>query len=357
MLDATAELLKSLTEANGVPGHEGEVRRLLRGRLDKLGQVSRDALGNLLCTLQGAAERPRVMLAAHMDEVGFMVRHIDEKGFLYFLPLGGWFDQVLLGQRVVVQTRRGPVIGVIGAKPPHLVPPAERRKVVERKDMYIDVGAVSFEEVQQIGVRVGDPAVPLADFIPLANGKTYLAKAFDDRVGTALLVEALQQLKGSDHANTIVGVATVMEEVQVRGAATATRSAEPDVALVLETTIAGDVPGISARQSAVRLGGGPALFFFDKRMIPNPALRDLVLETAEELDIPVQPSLVEGGGTDGGPIHVYGTGVPTVVVAVPARHIHSHSAIIHRGDYDLALDLVVEVVKRLDAAAVERLAD
>jgi putative aminopeptidase FrvX len=351
-MDKTAELLKKLTEANGVPGHEAEVRSLVKTYLEKLGDLSQDNVGSLICTLPDSPEAPRVMLAGHIDEIGFMVKHITKEGFLRFLPLGGWFDQVLLGHRVLVQTHKGPVVGVIGAKPPHLLDPEERKKVVAKKDMYIDIGATSREEVEAAGVRTGDPVVPQSDFAVLANPKTYLSKAFDDRVGTALMIQALQVIKKDGSPNRLVGVATVMEEVGLRGATTSVDAVDPDVAIVLESDIAGDVPGITEEQSSVKLGKGPSVLLYDRRMIPNLKLRDLVMSTAEELKIPLQTSCIEGGATDGGVIHLHKTGVPTVVLGVPARHIHSHSSIIHREDYDRALKLLIALVKKLDAETV-----
>lgn len=297
------------------------------------------------------------MLAGHMDEIGFMVKHITKEGFIRFLPLGGWFDQVLLGQRVVIQTRQGEVVGVIGAKPPHLLPADERNKVVQKKDMYIDIGATSLEEAQAAGVQPGDPATPRADFIQMANEKTYLSKAFDDRVGTALMISALQALKDDDHPNTLYGVATVMEEVGLRGATTSVRSVDPDVAIVLESDIAGDVPGIKPEESSVRLGGGPTTLIYEARLIPNLRLRQLIMDTAGDLDIPIQVSYVEGGSTDGAAIHLHHTGVPTAVIGVAARHIHSHSSIIHRDDYDNAVKLLIALVKKLDASTVAQLTE
>lgn len=351
-MDATAELLKALTEAPGVPGYEAPVREVVRRYLAPLGELSQDKLGSVICRKEGTAERPRVMLAGHMDEIGFMVKHITKEGFIKFLPLGGWFDQVLLGQRVVIKTRQGDVVGVIGAKPPHLLPPEERNKVVTKDKMYIDIGATSKEEVEAAGVRPGDPIIPRADFVPLANGKSYLAKAFDDRVGVAVMIRALQELQGVEHPNTVYGVATVQEEVGVRGAHTSVWAVEPDVAIVLESDIAGDVPGIQPEQSSVKLGQGPTVLLYDRLMIPNLKLRDLVLDTAEAEGIPVQVSYVEGGATDGAAIHLFKTGVPTVVLGVAARHIHSHSSIIHRDDFDRAVQLLVAVLRRLDAATV-----
>lgn len=354
-MDSTTELLKTLTEAHGVPGYEGPVRALVSEYLQPLGELEQDKIGNLICKKTGSAEAPRVMLAGHMDEIGFMVKHITKEGFLKFIPLGGWFDQVLLGQRVIVKTGKGDITGVIGAKPPHLLPSEERSKVVEKKDMYIDIGALAREEVEAAGVQPGDPVIPRADFQVMSNGKSYLSKAFDDRVGTALMISVLQELQGQSHPNTIYAAATVMEEVGLRGATTSVRSIDPDVAIVLESDIAGDVPGIEDEVSAVKLGGGPTVLIYDARMIPNLRLRDLVIETANELDIPLQISFVEAGATDGGAIHLHDTGVPTVVIGVAARHIHSHSSILYRSDYDHAAKLLVHLIQKLDQETVSGL--
>ena len=351
-MDFTSQLLKELTEANGIPGYEGPVREVVRKYLKPLGALSQDKIGSVICEKNGTSKAPRVMLAGHMDEIGFMVKHITKEGFIKFLPLGGWFDQVLLGQRVMIQTRKGEVIGVIGAKPPHMLSAEDRRKVVEKKDMYIDIGATSKDEVDEAGVRLGDPVIPQANFVPMANGKTYLSKAFDDRVGVALIISALQELQPQEHPNSIFGVATVQEEIGIRGATTSVHAVDPDVAIVLEVDIAGDIPGIKAEESAVKLGGGPTVLIYDARMVPNLALRDFVIDTAEELDIPIQLSSVLAGATDGGAIHLHKTGVPTVVLGVPSRHIHSHSSMIHRADYDQAVQLLVALLKRLDEAEV-----
>jgi putative aminopeptidase FrvX len=351
-MDSTYQLLKELTEANGVPGYEAPVRAVVRQHLEGVGEISQDKTGNLICRLDGAAPAPRVMLAGHMDEIGFMVKHITNEGFLKFLPLGGWFDQVMLGQRVVIHTRQGDVVGVIGAKPPHLLSADERSKVVLKKDMYIDIGAASQAEVEAAGVQPGDPVTPRADFVELAGGKTYLSKAFDDRVGVAMMISTLQSLQERQHANTVYGVATVQEEVGLRGATTSVRSVDPDVAIVLESDIAGDVPGIKPEESSVKLGQGPTVLIYEGRTIPNLKLRQFMVDTAKELEIPVQISYVEAGGTDAGAIHLHQTGVPSAILGVAARHIHSHSSIIHRDDYDRAVRLLVGVIERLDAPTV-----
>ncbi len=354
-MDQTVQLLKALTEAHGVPGYEAPVRALIREALAPLGQLSEDRLGSVICRKEGTAPAPKVMLAAHMDEVGFMVKHITPEGFIKFLPLGGWFDQVLLGQRVIIKTQKGDVVGVIGAKPPHILPPEERSKVVPKKDMFIDIGATSKAEVEEAGVRPGDPVVPRADFVVLANGKSYLSKAFDDRVGVAMMIQALQALQDRPHPNTIYATATVQEEIGLRGAQTSVWAVEPDVAIVLESDIAGDVPGVKAEQAPAKLGQGPSLLIYERRMVPNLALRDLFLETAQAIGVDVQISFVEGGGTDGAAIQLHRIGVPVIVLSVPARHIHSHSAIIHRDDFDQAVQLLVAVLQRLDAETVAAL--
>ena len=351
-MDDSANLLKRLTEADGVSGHEAEIRAVVKDELSSLGELTRDNLGSVICIAQGQSEAPRIMLAGHMDEVGFMVRHIHENGYIYFLQLGGWWDQVLLGQRVRIKTRGGDVIGVIGAKPPHLLDQEERDKVVKKDEMFIDIGATSKNEVEKTGVRVGDPIVPHAGFEALSVEGRYLSKAFDDRVGVALVIDALKQLQDNNHPNTVYGTVTTQEEVGLRGARTSVDVVQPDVALILESDIAGDVPGIKPEISSIKLGKGPSVLVFDGSMIPNLALRHLVMDTAQELGIPLQSSAIVGGGTDGGVIHFYKRGVPTVVLGVPARHIHSHGSIIDRGDYDNAVKLLVALIRKLDAKTV-----
>lgn len=349
-MDSTEQLLQELTDAPGVPGYEAGARAVIRRYLEPLGQVTQDKIGSVICKVGEGG--PRVMLAGHMDEIGFMVRHITKEGFIKFVPLGGWWEHVLLGQRVLIKTSAGDVVGVLGAKPPHMLSNDERKKMLEKKDMYIDIGATSAAEVEAAGVRVGDPIVPDSRFTPLAGGKTYLAKAFDNRVGCALMIQAAQHFAQNPHPNTLYGVATVMEEVGLRGATTSVEAVDPDVAIVLEVDIAGDIPGVKPEECSTKLGGGPTVSLYDVRMIPNLKLRDLVIHTARELNIPLQFSAMEGGATDGAAIHLHKTGVPTVVIGVPTRHIHSHNAILHRDDYDRAVQLLLGVIGKLDAETV-----
>jgi putative aminopeptidase FrvX len=353
-MDETETLLEELTKAGGVSGHEAEVRRLLQEYLNSVGEVSHDKLGSVICKQRGETDEPRVMMAAHMDEIGFMVTHVTDDGFIRFAALGGWWDHVLLAQRVAIKTGKGDVIGTIGAKPPHLLSDEERAKMVGKKDMYIDIGATSRKDVEDAGVRVADPIVPVSDFTVLAGGKTYLSKAFDDRAGCAVMLTVMRRMMGTAHPNTIFAVATVQEEVGLRGARTSVNVVNPDMAIVLEGTGINDMPGAGGEGQVLRLGGGPVVTFYRQDMIPNRGLRDLLIETAQLHNIAVQIRADRiSGGTDGAAIHLHGSGVPTVVLSLPVRYVHSHGGIIHRGDFDAAVELLAAVVMRLDAKAVK----
>ena len=351
-MDQTEQLLKEITEAGGVPGYESDVRAVMRRYLEGIATIEQDKMGSFIGKHVGQAGGPRVMLAGHMDEIGFMVKLITKEGFIRFVTLGGWWNQVMLGHRVTIKTPKGDVIGVLGAKPPHLLGEEERKKIVDKNDMYIDVGARSEEEVRDLGVRPGDPVIPVSNFTVMGNPRFYLCKAFDNRVGCALAMQTIGQVATEGHPNVVYAVGTVQEEVGLRGAKTSAHAISPDVAIILEVDIAGDVPGIKPEESAVKMGAGPTLLVYDARMIPNLKLRDLVIATAAELGIPLQFSAMSGGATDGGMIHIHNEGVPAVVIGVPTRHIHSHNAILCRDDYDQALQLVVALVKKLDVATV-----
>ncbi len=345
-------LFKELTEAAGLPGFEREVREVIRKYCEPHASIEYDGLGSIVCKKEGTAPVPRVMLAGHMDEVGFIVTYVTEKGLVKFLGLGGWFDQVLLAQRVVVKTSRGDVPGIIGSKPPHLMSEDDRKKVVQMKDMFIDVGASSRDEAEALGVKAGDPVVPDSRFDVMANGKTLMGKAWDNRVGCALFIEVIRKLATERHPNTVYGVGTVQEEVGLRGATTASHVVNPDVAFALEVDISGGTPGLEEHEAPSRLGKGPAILVYDSSMVPNTRLRDLVIQVARDNGIPLQMSYMARGGTDAGRIHIHGAGVPSLVIGVPSRYIHSHVGIIHRDDFEAAVALITAVVKRLDAGTV-----
>jgi endoglucanase len=252
----------------------------------------------------------------------------------------------------VIKTRKGDVPGLIGSKPPHILSEEERKKLLEPKDMYIDIGATSADEVKGLSIRPGDPIIPVFPFTLSGTGKTYLGKAFDDRVGCALLIDVIKRLTQEKHPNTVYGVGTVQEEVGLRGARTSSWVVEPEVGITMETGVAGDVPDVKKEDAQAKLGKGPVIVIRDGSMIPNLRLRDFFVDTAEELKIPYQFDLLDRGGTDSGAIHLHRRGVPNLVIAVPTRHIHSHAGIIHREDYDQAVQLVTAVIKKLDADTV-----
>ena len=350
-------MLKELTEATGLPGYEGDIRAIVARRVKGLGTVSADNLGSIICAKKGSAASPRIMVPGHMDEIGFVVGGINDEGFLRFSPLGGWWDQVLLAQRVVVTSRKGDHVGVIGSKPPHALDPEERNKPVKRQDMFIDIGAKDKKEATgKLGVRIGDPVVPICPFTPMANKKLLMGKAFDDRVGVAIAIDVLRKLKGVKHPNTVYAAGTVQEEVGTRGAKTAADAVNPDVAIVVDVGLASDTPGWKGEDKEKgTLGKGPQICFLDGGMIPNLRLRDFFVDLAEEKKIPYQISMLERGATDGRPIHLHGIGVPTVYIGIATRYIHSHAGILHADDYDNAVRLITEAVKRLDAKTVRRL--
>ncbi|MCM2272148.1 MAG: M42 family metallopeptidase [candidate division Zixibacteria bacterium] len=353
-MDTTELLLKEITEANGVSGYEDEVRRIMARELKgSVSVLKYDKMGSIMGLQPGTAANPRVMVVGHMDEIGFMVKEITDDGYIRFLPLGGWWGHVALGQRMRIITSNGPVLGVVGSRPPHILEQAQREKVLEIKDMFIDVGVVQkFDVKKKLGIKQGDPIIPDSQFTILGNKKLYMAKAFDNRVACAIVVEVSRRLKKIKHPNTFLASASVQEEVGLRGAQTLGWLGEPDICLVVDTGIALDVPPESTKK-AERLGGGPAILLYDAGMIPNQKLRDLVMDTAKKAKIPFHVTTMERGATDGGRIHISRVGVPSIVIGPPVRYIHSHNAILHRDDYDNTIKLLVELIKRLDAKTVK----
>lgn len=354
-MDNKLPWLKEITEVAGVSGFEGRVKKILTAKLKNVAEVSGDKIGSVIFKKQGAAVGPKIMIASHMDEIGFMVKTITKEGFLRFTTIGGWWEQVMLGQRVTVLTAKGDIPGVIGSKPPHILTAEERNKVVQKKDMYIDIGAADDQEAKDWGVRPGDIVAPCSQFTVMANEKFLMAKAWDNRIGCAVMADVLEELSQEEHANIVYGVGTVQEEVGLRGAKTSAGAINPDIAFAMDTCIAGGTPGVTDEQASAKLGKGVGICFYDARMLPHTKLRDFVINIAEEQHIPYQLHFTEGGGTDAGLIHVHQAGVPSLVLSIPTRYIHSHNSIIHRDDYEAAVKLLIAVIKKLDSATYEEL--
>lgn len=349
---ADRELLRELTEAFGPSGFEDEPAAILARELGKVGKLSRDGLGSVVCEVRGGSERPRIMVSAHMDEVGFLVKSITKDGYIRLLPIGGWWPQVLLGQRVVVRTRKQDLHGVIGTKPPHELTEEERKKLPEIDEMYVDVGCTDgFDVGEELGVRRGDPIVPVSPFVEMANN-LLMAKAWDDRGGCGMLVEAGRRIAAERHPNTVYLVGSVQEEVGLRGARTAAEVVNPDVAIALDVSLCCEHPGKPREEVEERLKNGAAILIHDRTMIPNTRLRDFVIGIADELEIPYHLTSVRGG-YDTGEVHVHRTGVPSVVIGWPTRYIHAHAGILAAEDYDAAVDLVVAFIERFDEGAAE----
>lgn len=355
-LDETLTMLKELTDAKGIPGNEREVREVMKKYIEPFAdELTTDGLGSLIAKKVGKEGGPNIMVAGHLDEVGFMITQIDDKGFLRFQPVGGWWGQVMLAQRVTIVTRKGDVTGIIGSKPPHILSAEARKKPVEIKDMFIDIGASSREEASEWGIRPGDMVVPYFEFTVMNNEKMLLAKAWDNRIGCAIAIDVLKQLKGVDHPNVVYGVGNVQEEVGLRGAKTATYKIKPDIGFAVDVGIAGDTPGISEREAMSKMGKGPQVVIYDASLIAHKGLRDLVTDTADELNIPYQFESIPGGGTDAASIHLTHNGVPALAITIATRYIHSHAAMLHRDDYENAVKLIVEVIKRLDRETVDKI--
>ncbi|MBW3111774.1 M42 family metallopeptidase [Bacillus sp. MCCB 382] len=355
-LDETLTMLKDLTDAKGVPGNEREVRDVMKKYIEPFAdEVTTDNLGSLIAKKVGDENGPKIMVAGHLDEVGFMITQIDSKGFLRFQTVGGWWSQVMLAQRVTIVTSTGEVTGVIGSKPPHILPPEARKKPVDIKDMFIDIGASSREEVQEWGVKPGDMVVPHFEFTVMNNEKMLLAKAWDNRIGCAIAIDVLRNLKDEKHPNIVYGVGTVQEEVGLRGARTAAAKIQPDIGFGVDVGIAGDTPGVSDKEASSKMGEGPQIILYDASMVSHKGLRDFVTDTADEHNIPYQFDAIAGGGTDSGAIHLTANGVPALSITIATRYIHSHAAMLHRDDYENAVKLITEVIKKLDKETVAKI--
>ncbi|MGB2402949.1 MAG: M42 family metallopeptidase [Akkermansiaceae bacterium] len=354
MQDRAIDLLRQLTNAHAAPGFEGEVRSLFADQLAGLGELSTDGLGSVFCELGSG---PRLLLAGHMDEVAFRVQNITSDGFIQFVSLGGWWSHTLLAQRVLVCTRSGEKIsGVISSKPPHFLPESERSKVLPIEAMFIDVGASNRRDLEEnFEIQVGDPIVPMSEFTHMHKPELLMAKALDNRVGMAAAIQATQALAAENHPNTLIACGTVQEELGVRGAITAAEKVKPDLAIVLEGTPADDTPGMARSSAQGAVGQGVQIRLQDPTALMNPSLVEFAVAVAEEEKISYQLAVRSSGGTDARAFQLSGTGVPTIVLGVPARYIHSHNAIIDVRDYYAMVQLSIAMVKRLNQAEVDAL--
>lgn len=354
--DPVIQLLQTLADAPGPPGFEEPVRKIMVERMKPFAdKISYDGLGSVIA-VQGSSG-PRVMVDAHMDELGGMIRRITPNGFLTMQMLGGWLDQALVDQRWIIIGSKGPVRAVTGIRDIHLAPQEERNRVYPRDSLFLDVGAKTETEVRALGVEPGDPVVPDAPFFVMNGTNNYTGKGWDDRVGCAVIIETMRRLASAPHPNQIFYAATVQEELGVRGAHTSSELIKPELGIAIEGGVVKDAPGTHPEESQVILGNGPGLFLYDSSALPNRKLVAFVKQIAADKSIPLQFDLVQGYGDDSSEIQKSNGGVPTVNLVVPARYTHAHNGVINRRDFDQMVELMVAVLQKLDANAVARIRD
>jgi len=340
-----AETLEKLSNACGVAGREEEVRVLMKGFLKPyVDKVFEDKLGNVIGVKEGKKNAPKVMIAGHMDEIGLLVKTISKEGFLQFMKIGGIDDRVMLAQNVIVQTEKGGLRGIIGSKPPHIQKEDERKKVITYDELFIDIGAQSKEEARKMGVKVGD-AVEFDVKFSRIGKDIVIGKAFDDRVGCAVVVEAMKVLKKTEC--TVYAVGTVQEEVGCRGAMTSAFGICPDVGIALDVTIAGDTPGVKEFEAPVKMKQGPSLTIADYGLITHPKVLRLLTDTAEESKIPYQLETGLPGGTDASRISLAREGVPSGTISIPTRYIHSPTSLLSLSDVENSVKLTAAAIRKI----------
>lgn len=347
MTQLNLDLLKRLSEIDGVPGREEHARDLVRAEVQGLvDELREDALGNLIALKRGSApdgERKRVMLSAHLDEIGFMVKFIDEAGYLRLQSLGGFDTRNLFARNVSVWTREGALPGILtpGGRPVHIASPEDRKKVPELKEFFVDLGLAA-EEVKR-RVRVGDSVTLDQTFREV--GDLVTGKALDDRASAFVQIEALRALQSAAPRHDVYAVFSTQEEVGLRGALVAAYSVEPDLGVALDVTLAVDTPGVTPDEAVTRAGAGVGIKLFDGSMISTRFLVDEFVALAEKQSIPYQLEVLPLGGTDAGAIQRSRGGVPSITLSLPTRYIHTIVESVHKTDLQATLDLLVAYLK------------
>ncbi|MEB7462590.1 M42 family metallopeptidase [Staphylococcus succinus] len=356
-MNKSVKLLKSLTNVDGIAGHEMDVKALMHDYLEPVSdEIVEDNLGGIFGKKSATNGTKTLMVAGHLDEIGFIVTKIDNEGYLKFTPIGGWWNQVMLSQKVTITTDDGRKIrGIIGSKPPHVLSPEDRKKNVDMKEMFIDIGVKSKKEAEQYGIEVGNMVTPYSEFETLANQKYLTAKAFDNRYGCALAVDVLQNLKNEAIDVNLVSGANVQEEVGLRGAKVAANKIKPDLAIAVDVAVAYDTPGMSGQVSDTALGNGPVVIIMDASNIGHVGFTKHIKAVAQKHNISIQLDTTAGGGTDAGSIHVANEGTPTVSIGVALRYMHSNVSVLHTDDYKNSVALVTEIVKSLNDDVIDQI--
>ncbi|MEW5758796.1 MAG: M42 family metallopeptidase [Candidatus Omnitrophota bacterium] len=337
-------LLKKILDASGISGYEKEVAQIMHDELKKISNdVYIDNFGNVIAK-KGSGNK-KIMIAAHMDEVGLLVKHVTKEGFIYFIKVGGIDDRILVGQKVIIKSKQGDVFGIIGAKPPHLQKDEEKKNPIKYEDMFIDVGCKSREEVLR-KIDIGSQIV----FEPnsgVLNDNFYYGKAVDNRVGCFALLKIFERIKVNAE---IFAVVTVQEEVGLKGAKTASFKIDPDYAIILDTTVSGDTPQTQEKDCALKLGSGCGITIIEalgRGLIVSEKIRDILVETAKKNNIKYQMDIIDGGMTDGATVYMNKTGVPTGVISIPSRYIHAPSGVFCIDDLDACIELAIKSIEKL----------
>jgi putative aminopeptidase FrvX len=347
--------MKQFTEAPGPPGAEGAVRKLFVENVKPYAdKITYDGLGSVIA--QQGSTGPRIMVDAHMDELGAIVRHIRPDGYISVQMLGYWLPQALADQRWTIIGSKAPVLAITELLDAHVAGGSRGEGGAGPTEYFLDVGARNAADVVALGISPGDPIVPVSEFAILPNQR-YLGKAWDDRVGCIAMVEAIQRLSKTPHPNQIFYTATIQEEgsIEMRGATTSAHIINPDIGIALEVGITNDTPGNKPEAALETLGGGPGIMLYSFSEYPNRNLVHFVQQVASDIHVPLQYDFVQGFGDDAGAIKLNGSGVPVTTLLVPTRSTHTHNGIIDRADFDRAVDLLVALLQRLDAPTVARI--
>lgn len=342
-IESIKTLQDKLSSLIGVSGYEDDVSKFILNLIKEEQLADKawiDQLGNVLAIVNGKQNEDRILFDAHIDEIGFMISHIDRDGFLRFAPIGGWDVRILLGQPVIIRSETGKLYnGIIGSKPPHLTTASERKKLVEIKDMYIDIGMFSKEEVEREGIKMGATGTLSCPFLDFPNNMVR-GKAFDDRTGCNVLIHIMRILKEKSVNDTILFNFAVQEEIGGRGAITGAFTLKPTIAIAIENTTAADVPDIKDHVIPAFIGKGPAITIADISVICSPKVNERLIKNAELAKVPYQMKKPLYGGTDAGKIHISREGVPSSVVSVPCRYIHSPTSLLKLEDILHTIELL-----------------
>ncbi len=351
---ADIKMMEAFCQADGISGFEKEATRVMKSYMEGyVDEIIYDNLGSIVGIHKGTSDL-KVLIAGHIDEIGFIIKEIDSDGYVKVHPVGGWMGQVIPAHKMTITTRDGKKVeAVFGSKPPHGATMEERMKVVPPTEQYLDLGVANKEEVEALGVRVGDPVAPLSEFTVMNNSKYLLAKAWDDRVGALIATDVVRNLKGVETAANIYAAGTVQEEVGLRGAKTVGQMVQPDIAFALDVCFSKDLPG--GPKGDVKMGCGVVLGAMDGSVIAHTGLLKHLEKLCDELGLSHTIDILSAGGTDSGEIHKVGAGVVNMTLSVPSRYMHSHRTMIHEDDYDATVKLLTEFCRTVTKEMLEEI--